>query len=161
LLLAARLQLLLHDAPAAKRLLAQGLAAPDLGRTTLDNPWLLRDGDSNELTMAIGELWTDDQAAARRRLDALTAQLDRLMQAGIERNGAYRLRAELLALRGDGNGAMLALRHAADLGWREALQAEHDPAFASLRSRSDFQGLMERIDQQNLQMQPRVGSPGT
>ena len=63
LLLAARLQLLLHDAAAAKRLLERALAAPDLGRDTLDNAWIEREGDSNELTMAISELWTDDRAS--------------------------------------------------------------------------------------------------
>ena len=72
----------------------------------------------------------------------------------------YKLRAELLALRGDADGAMLALRHAADLGWRDALQAEHEPAFAALRVRSDFRALIGRVNQQNLQLQPRVASPG-
>ncbi|MFI4869885.1 MAG: winged helix-turn-helix domain-containing tetratricopeptide repeat protein [Steroidobacterales bacterium] len=159
LLLAARLQLLLHDAAAAKRLLEQALAAPDLGRDTLDNAWIEREGDSNELTMAISELWTDDRASALRRLDALAGRLALMMQAGIERYGVYELRAELLALRGDADGAMFALHRAADLGWRDVLQAEHDPAFASLRARSDYRVLIERLNQQNLQTQPRVGSP--
>jgi hypothetical protein len=160
LLLAARLALLLHDAPAAKRQLERALAAPDRGRDTLDNPWMERDGDSNELTMAIAELRTDDRPSAQRRLDALAVRLEGLMQAGVERYGAYKLRAEVLALRGDADGAMLALRHAADLGWRDALQAAHDPAFESLRARSDYRLLIERVNRQNLQMQPRAGSPG-
>ncbi len=161
LLLAARLQLLLHDAAAARRLLEQALAAPDLGRDTLDNAWIEREGDSNELTMAISELWSDDRTSAVRRLDALTARLARMTQAGIERYGVYKLRAEVLALRGDADGAMLALQHAADLGWRDALQAEHDPAFASLRERGDYRVLIERLNQQNLQMQPKLGSPAS
>jgi hypothetical protein len=40
------------------------------------------------------------------------------------------------------------------------MQAEHDPAFESLRSRSDFRALIERAKQQNLQMQARVAPPG-
>jgi TolB-like protein/DNA-binding winged helix-turn-helix (wHTH) protein/Flp pilus assembly protein TadD len=159
LLRAAHLQLLLHDAPAAKRLLDQALAASDLGRDTLDNAWIEREGDSNELAMAIAELWLDDRPAALLRLDALAARLQSLMQAGVERYGAYTLRAEVLALRADADGAMLALRHAADLGWRDAMQAEHDPAFESLRVRSDFRALIEHAKQQNLQMQARVSAP--
>jgi TolB-like protein len=159
LLRAAHLQLLLHDAPAAKRLLDQALAASDLGRDTLDNAWIEREGDSNELAMAIAELWLDDRPAALLRLNALATRLQSLMQAGVERYGAYTLRAEVLALRADADGAMLALRHAADLGWRDATQAEHDPAFDSLRVRSDFRVLIERAKQQNLQMQARVGAP--
>ena len=159
LLRAAHLQLLLHDAPAAKRLLDQALAASDLGRDTLDNAWIEREGDSNELAMAIAELWMDDRPAALLRLDALAARLQSLMQAGVERYGAYTLRAEVLALRADADGAMLALRHAADLGWRAAMQAEHDPALESLRARSDFRLLLGRAKQQDLQMQARVGAP--
>jgi tetratricopeptide (TPR) repeat protein len=159
LLLAARLRLLLHDAPGAKRLLDQALAATDLGRDTLDNAWLEREGDSNELVMAIAELWMDDRSAALLRLDALAARVQGLMQAGVERYGAYTLRAEVLALRADADGAMLALRHAADLGWRDAMQAEHDPAFESLRTRGDYRLLVEHAKQQNLQMQARVGTP--
>jgi TolB-like protein/DNA-binding winged helix-turn-helix (wHTH) protein/Tfp pilus assembly protein PilF len=160
LLLTARLALLMHDAPAAKRQLERALAAPDRGRDTLENPWMERDGDSNELTMAIAELWTDDRPSAQRRLDALALRLEGLMQAGVERYGAYKLRAEVLALRGDADGAMLALRQAADLGWRDALQAEHDPAFESLRPRSDYRLLIERVNRQNRQIQPRTGAPG-
>ncbi len=159
LLLAARLQLLLHDAPAARRLLDQALAAADLGRDTLDNAWIEREGESNELALAITELWMDDRPAALRRLDALAARVQGLMQAGVERYGAYKLRAEVLALRADADGAMLAMRHAADLGWREAMQAEHDPAFESLRARSDYRALIEHAKQQNLQMQARIGPP--
>jgi hypothetical protein len=159
LLLAARLQLLLHDAPAARRLLDQALAATDLGRDTLDNAWIEREGESNELALAITELWMDDRPAALRRLDALATRVDGLMQAGVERYGAYKLRAEVLALRADADGAMQALRHAADLGWREAMQAEHDPAFESLHARSDYRALIEHAKQQNLQMQARIGPP--
>lgn len=159
LLRAAHLQLLLHDAPEAKRLLDQALAANDLGRNTLDNAWIEREGESNELAMAIVELWMDNRPAALLRLDALAARVQGLMQAGVERYGAYTLRAKVLALRADADGAMLALRHAADLGWRDAMQAEHDPAFESLRARSDFRLLIERAKQQNLRMQARASAP--
>ena len=159
LLLAARLQLLLHDAPAARRLLDLALAAPDLGRDTLDNAWIEREGESNELALAITELWMNDRPSALRRLDALATRVQGLMQAGVERYGAYKLRAEVLALRADADGAMLAMRHGADLGWRDAMQAEHDPAFEALRVRGDYRALIEHAKQQNLQMQARIGSP--
>ena len=61
----------------------------------------------------------------------------------------------MLALRGDADGAMRALRHAADLGWRESIDAEHDPAFGSLQSRSDFRSLIERTGKDNLQMRQK------
>jgi transcriptional activator of cad operon len=160
LMLAAHLELLLNDAPTAKRMLDRALAAPDLDPSTLDHPWRERQGESSELTMAIVELQTGDRAAAGQRLDALGRSIDRMMADGVERYGAYKLRAEVLALRGDADGAMQALRHAADLGWRGSIEAVHDPAFAALRSRADFRSLIERIDDVNLQMQRKFAPTG-
>jgi transcriptional activator of cad operon len=152
LLLAAHLELLLDDAPTAKTMLDRALAAPDLDQSTLDHPWRERQGDSSELTMAIAQQRMGDRPAAELRLAALSKSLDRMLADGVERYGVYKLRAQVLALRGDADGAMQALRHAADLGWRESIDAEHDPAFASLQSRGDFRSLIERTDKDNLQM---------
>jgi transcriptional activator of cad operon len=155
LLLAAHLELLLDDAPTAKRMLDKALAAPDLDQSTLDHPWRERQGESSELTMAIADLRLGDRAAAELALGALSKSLDRLIADGVERYGVYKLRAQVLALRGDADGAMRALRHAADLGWRESIDAEHDPAFGSLQSRSDFRSLIERTGKDNLQMRQK------
>jgi len=156
LLFAARLELLLDDAPAAKAMLDKALAAPDLDQGALDHPWRERQGDSSELTMALAELRVGDRQSAERHLDALSRNLDRLLADGVERYGVYWLRAQLLALRGDADGAMLALRHAADLGWRDSMDAEHEPAFSSLQPRNDFHSLIERLDKENLQMKRKI-----
>jgi transcriptional activator of cad operon len=160
LMLAAHLELLLDDAPTAKRMLDRALAAPDLNQNTLDHPWRERQGDSSELTMAIAELQTGDRAAAGQRLDALDKGLDRMLADGVERYGVYKLRAQVLALRGDADGAMQALRQAAGLGWRESIDAEHDPAFASLQSRSDFRSLIERTGKDNMRIRLKFSPSG-
>jgi transcriptional activator of cad operon len=160
LLQAARLELLLDDAPTAKQMLDRALAAPDLDQRTLDHPWRERQGESSELTMAIAQLRMGDHAAAELRLAALSTSLDRLVADGVERYGVYKLRAQVLALRGDGDGAMRALRHAADLGWRQSNDAEHDPAFDSLQSRSDFRSLLERTGKDDLQMRQKFSASG-
>jgi hypothetical protein len=68
-----------------------------------------------------------------------------MKQAGVERYGMYYLRAAALAMRGNADGAMVALGRAAELGWRGATRAQHDPALTSLQSRADFQALLERL----------------
>jgi transcriptional activator of cad operon len=160
LLLAAHLELLLDDAPTAKQMLDRALAAPDLDQSTLDHPWRERQGESSELTMAIAQLRMRDRASAELRLVALGKSLDRLVADGVERYGVYKLRAQVLALRGDADGAMRALRHAADLGWRESIDAEHDPALGSLQSRSDFRSLIERTGKDDLQMRQKFSASG-
>jgi TolB-like protein/DNA-binding winged helix-turn-helix (wHTH) protein/tetratricopeptide (TPR) repeat protein len=159
LFLAAREELMLHDAAAARRLLDKALAAPDLGPRALDDPWYERQGESEDVVFALAELGVGERDSAQRRLDALLARLDRLRQGSVERYGVYKLRAAALTLRGDFDGAMSALGHAADMGWREATQAMHDPVFAPLQSRSDFQLLMGRVQGEDLQMRSRISPP--
>lgn len=152
LLRAARLHMLLGEALAAKQSLEKALAAPDLSRTTLDHPWYLREGESYGLVMALADIGIGDRRSAGQQLDTLVASLETLRQAGVERYGVYELRAAVLALRGDTEGAMVALGHAAELGWRGAEQALHDPALDSLQSREDFRALMARLQQQDQRM---------
>ncbi len=159
LLLAAREELMLDDAAAARRLLDKALAAPDLGPRPLDDPWYERQGESADLVLAMAEMGVGQRETAQRRLDALLVRLDRLKQGSVERYGVYKLRAAALAVRGDLDGAMTALSHAADMGWREATQALRDPAFAALRSRGDFQALMSRIQGEDLQMRSGMSRP--
>ena len=159
LFLAAREELMLHDAAAARRLLDKALAAPDLGPRALDDPWYERQGDSEDVVFALAELGVGERDSAHRRLDALLARLDRLKRGSVERYGVYKLRAAALTLRGDFDGAMSALGHAADMGWREATQTMHDPVFAPLQARKDFQLLIARVQGEDLQMRSRISPP--
>jgi TolB-like protein/DNA-binding winged helix-turn-helix (wHTH) protein len=158
LLRAARLHSLLGDAPATKQLLQKALAAPDLSRATLDHPWYLREGESYGLVLALAESRLGDRRSAEQQLDILLAALERMKQAGVERYGVYELRAAVLAMRGDADGAMVALGHAAELGWRGVMQAMHDPALDSLQSRADFQALLERLRAQNQRMSANLSA---
>ncbi len=152
LLRAARIHMLLGDALAAKQLLQKALAAPDLSRTTLDHPWYLREGESYRLVLAQAEMTLGDRRSAQQQLEALLASLDAMERAGVERYGVYYLQAMALAMRGDGDGAMVALGHAAELGWRGAMQATRDPTLTALQSRADFRMLIERLQLQNQRM---------
>ena len=101
-----------------------------------------------EVLLETGDVYVSVYTGLRQS----TTVLDRLLADGVERYGVYWLRAQVLALRGDADGAMLALRHAADLGWRDSLEAAHDPALNSLQSRNDFHSLIARIGNENSQM---------
>jgi TolB-like protein/tetratricopeptide (TPR) repeat protein len=156
LFLAARQRLLLNDAAATKRLLNKVLTASDLGRTSLDHPWYERQGESNELVLAMAELAGNERHSAEQRLAALLLRLEGLRQAGIERYGVYKLQAEVLALQGNADGAMAALDRAATLGWRAATEALHEPALVSLQSRGDFRSLLGRLQADDQRMQSNI-----
>ena len=156
LLRAARLELLAEDGAAARRLLEKALASAGGAAGNLDRPWYIRQGESGELTAALIELATAERGAATARLTALLSRLQDMQQAGGERYGLYTLRAQALALQGDSEGAMAALDHAADLGWRATAEATRDPALASLRSNPDFRSLVERIESDAAQVRPQV-----
>jgi len=160
LLRTARLRLQLGDAAAAKQVLQKAQMAPDWSRATLDHPWYLREGESYGLVLALAEINLGERRSAEQQLGSLLGALDSLAQAGVERYGIYTLRAAALALRGDGDGAMVALGRAAELGWRGAMQAEHEPAFTSLQSRADFRALLERLRQQDERMKADLVNPG-
>jgi transcriptional activator of cad operon len=159
LLRAARLHMLLGDALAAKELLQKAPTAVDWSRAALDDPWYLREGESYGLVLALAQINTGDRPAGEQQLATLLRTVDKLKQAGVERYGVYTLRAAVLALRGDSNGAMVALGRAAELGWRGALQAESDPALSSLQSRADFRELLERLRQQNERLRANLSAP--
>lgn len=145
LLRAARLHMLLGEAAAAKQLLESARSAPDWARATLDDPWYVRVGESYGLVLALAQRSLGDRRSEEQQLDTLLASLESMKQAGIERYGVYYLRAAALAMQGNGDGAMATLGRAAELGWRSATRAQHDPALTSLQSRADFQALLERL----------------
>ncbi|MDB6083631.1 MAG: hilA 4 [Gammaproteobacteria bacterium] len=157
---AAYSQLLIGDAAAAKRSTERALAAIDFMPDSLESPWnAARWGHSDGLTVALVELDSGDRVSAMRRLDALAATLDRLVRNGEKRYGVDELRATVLALRGDGDGAMRALSRAADLGWRRSWWAEREPELASLWKRDDFRALTARVNAANAKLREHV-SPG-
>jgi len=148
LLAAARARLLLGDGVAVEKLLARAAAAP--GSTDVaDTPWAARLGESSLLDLAAAELDAGKSTAARQRLKSLLDMLDRMMDAGVERHATYGLRAKTHALLGEADAAMRDLTRASELGWRAVWQARHEPYFASLRPRADFQALMDKVSLSN------------
>jgi len=153
LLSAAYHRLLIGDAAAARLLIERALKAADFMPGTLESPWdAARWGHSDDLTIAMVELQNGDKPSAMRRLDAVSATLDRLVRNGDKRYGVDELRATVLALRGDGDGAMRSLSRAADLGWRRAWWAEREPDLSALWTRSDFRALMTRVNESNAEL---------
>jgi TolB-like protein/DNA-binding winged helix-turn-helix (wHTH) protein/Tfp pilus assembly protein PilF len=155
---AAYYRLMIGDPAAAVLSIQRALAAADIGEGALDNPWdASRWAHSNELIMAMVELQAGDTQAATRHLDAASALLDRLVQAGVSRYGVDELRATVLALRGDGDGAMRSLANAADKGWRDSWRAARAPDLASLRTRDDFRALIARVNRSNAELAAKIG----
>ena len=146
-------RLLMGDAVAARPLIERALKAADFIPGTLESPWdAARWGHSNDLTIAMVELHNGDKPSAMRRLDAVSATLDQLVRNGDKQYGVDELRATVLALRGDGDGAMRSLAAAADLGWRRAWWAEREPDVSALWARSDFRALMTRVNESNAEL---------
>jgi transcriptional activator of cad operon len=141
--------LMAGDAPAARALTDRALKSPELKANDLASPWLARTGHSYLLIAAAAEQATGDSQAATLKLAQLSTLLDRLTAAGMRRYGIYELQAQIAAQRGDTGAAMVALQHAADLGWRHVWLAEHEPYFAPLRSRADYRSLLEHIRREN------------
>jgi hypothetical protein len=156
LIQAAYFHLLLGEAPLARQLMTRAMQAPDFDATRLNNPWSARWGQSDQLILADAELQSGDSVAAAKHLQGIADLVDRLIAAGEERNGVYALKAEVLALRGDSQGAMQALNRAAELGWRYAWWAEREPYFSALRPRSDFRAVIARVNTINDRMRSEV-----
>jgi len=148
------------DNAAARRYTELALAAPSLEPEDLASPWLARTGKSYLLIIAATLRANGDDAAARTRFAELDALLARLESAGIRRHAVFMLGAQLAAMRGDGDGAMSALRRAAEFGWRDERAAESEPYFESLRQRPDYRALMDQLRARNAADAALVGAPG-
>jgi TolB-like protein/DNA-binding winged helix-turn-helix (wHTH) protein/Tfp pilus assembly protein PilF len=146
-------RMLLGEARAAKELIARALVAPDREPGLAEDPWSARAatpvGSSYRIDLAMAEISLGDQLSAQRELDTVLTMLNAMIGAGVERSGTYELRAKVYALKGQGDDAMRDLSRAASLGWRRAWWAMHEPYFASLLSRRDFQALMTGVSQSN------------
>jgi TolB-like protein/Tfp pilus assembly protein PilF len=150
LLWVAYLRLLTGDAKAAKALTDRASKAADFNPASVDSLWeMARWGQSDNLTIVMVDLQTGDRPAAMRRLDTVSAELDSLGRAGERRYAIDELRATVLALRGDADGAVKALTRAADLGWRRSWWAAREPDVSALWGRDDFRALIARVDQTN------------
>jgi TolB-like protein/Flp pilus assembly protein TadD len=150
-------RLLAGDATAAKALAQRALQAPDYMAGELEDPWnISRWGHSDELTLALIEMHTGDAEVAGRRLGSITATLDELVRNGEKRFGVDEVRATVLALRGDHDGAMRSLTRAAELGWRRSWWAQREPDLSGIWTRNDFRALMSRIDQSNSELRARL-----
>jgi tetratricopeptide (TPR) repeat protein len=157
LMVLAYLQLLMGDTVAARRSMDRAFKATDFLSSSLDSPLqAAQGGHSDNLTAALVEMRTGDKASALRRLDTTSAMLDKMVRNGEKRYGVDELRAAVLALQGDADGAMRALNRAAEGGWRRSWWAQREPEFSSLWARADFRALMARIDKSNSEMALRA-----
>jgi transcriptional activator of cad operon len=152
----AYLHLLLGEADAANKLMARAMRAYDFDAGGLNSAWFARWGQSDQLVLAVAEQRAGDSVAGTQHLQEISDLLERLILADEERYGIYALKAEVLALKGDADGAMKALNRAVNLGWRRSWWAEREPYFASLRNRSDFRALIARVDGMNRTMRSAV-----
>jgi TolB-like protein/DNA-binding winged helix-turn-helix (wHTH) protein/Tfp pilus assembly protein PilF len=141
--------LLAGDDAAAQRAIARARTVADFNAAALNDAWYARWGESDLLIVAQCEQRTGDQDSANRHLHEILTLLDQEVAAGMNRFGTYALRAEVLALLGDSDGAMQALTRAADLGWRREWWAQRIPFFVTLRARNDFRSLMARVAASN------------
>jgi transcriptional activator of cad operon len=148
----ARLRLLLGEPKAAADLIDRALEAPDRDPELTDTPWSARSGESCQLVLAGAEIQMGEDSVAAARLAGLVSMLDGMIGAGVERSATYALRAEARAMLGHGDAAIQDLEKAAGLGWRRAWWAQHEPYFASLRSRPDFQQLMNTVNESNARL---------
>jgi tetratricopeptide (TPR) repeat protein len=153
---AAYYRLLMDEPAAAAALVKRGLAASDFTPESLNDPDAARWGHSDQLIIAMVEQRSGDTASATKRLQAVSATLDKLVQAGERRYGVDELRATVSALRGQADAAMQSLTRAADRGWRRSWGAEREPDVATLWTRSDFRALMARVNRSNDEMRASV-----
>ena len=127
------------------RALASGTLLPD----ELASPWRARTGRSYLLVAAGALRASGDEAAAVRRLGELDALLQKVGAAGVQTYGFFELRAELAAMRGQGDSAVAELRRAVEAGWSAAWSAEHEPYFDSVKEREDFRELLAAVRARN------------
>jgi TolB-like protein/DNA-binding winged helix-turn-helix (wHTH) protein/tetratricopeptide (TPR) repeat protein len=155
---AAYAHLLLGDAAEVKQLMARALSAPDLQAEFADEPWDSGTGNSYRVDLATAELSLGERAEAERELDIVLTMLNRMIAGGVERYATYELRAKVHALKGQSEDAMRDLSKAATLGWRRTWWARHEPYFAALESRNDYQTLLASVAASNERLIERVQS---
>ena len=158
----AHAQLTLSDIPAARKLVDRALAQADYDvEITRSAAWEAREGFSYQLIAAYAYMKSGDSAAAMALLQLVSALLDRMSAAGIERHGIHEIRAQVAALRGDPEGAMQQLTRASQLGWNNTWAADHEPLLDALHARDDYRALTKRIKAANQRLpNPRPANAG-
>jgi tetratricopeptide (TPR) repeat protein len=150
---AAYSRMLLGEAAAVKDLISRAAVAPDRIAGYAEWPFFARgarlEGTCYRLDLAVAELALGERDSALRDLNTVLAMLNEMIASGVERNATYELRAKVFALEGQSDNAMRDLQKAVKLGWRRSWWATHEPYFASLQPRSDFQELMTQVSQSN------------
>ena len=141
--------LMAGDTKTARSLVDRALRSPDLVPEDLASPWQAREGWSYLLVTAAALRATGDAAAAERRLGELSSLIERLASSGVRTSGLPLLKAQVAAMRGEGDTAMRELKTAVERGWNEAWLAEHQPYFQSLRGREDYQELLTAVRAKN------------
>jgi TolB-like protein len=142
----ARLQLTAGRVAAAKESLNQAQRSSDFQPAELVDPSYVKNGFSAAVIVAGVELAAGNRDAALRALKPLDDMLDRMERGGGACSGLYSLRAESLALRGEPERAMVALKRAYEQGWRQSQSARNEPFLRSLQQRDDFNALMTQVD---------------
>jgi len=130
-------------------------AAPGFQEISLYDPTQVRADHSPALICAGVLLATGDTAEGMRLLEGLDAFLERLEKNGFAHHGLDLIRAQSLALRGQGDGAMRSLRRAVARGWRAAARAQTAPYLSSLWEREDFRTLMKEVEARDAEMRAR------
>jgi tetratricopeptide (TPR) repeat protein len=160
---AANAALMVSEPALARQLVDAALASKSLQPEDLASPWAVRTGQSYLLVAAAAMRASGDTSGAQQRLQQLAALLGQVQRAGVSTSGMYELQAQLAAMRGDADAAMQAMRRAVALGWSSVWQAEHQPYFESIRTRSDFRALLDATRARNLgtaeQLRARLSAP--
>ena len=101
---------------------------------------------------AVDLAWLLSMEGEMQRADRLLdTSLAVLRQTPLDAFSSYRryrhiVEVRILALQGDGAGALAALRRAVDAGWRDLWwQAENDPTLASISGHPDFIGMIDEV----------------
>jgi tetratricopeptide (TPR) repeat protein len=161
---AVRLYHTVGDLKNARAVLHKVIDAPEFKPAELYDTDQIRNGFSPAIFAAGALFAMGERERAAKILDGLDALLDRLEANGWATYGIDSLRAESLALRGDGDAAMRSLRRAVDRGWRGAWRAREEPYLASLSQRPDFQALLRDVEARNASMRARfveISSPSS
>jgi len=130
--------------------------SPEFTEAGLYDAEQVRNGFSPAIILAGALFATGETKRAARILDGLDEMLDRLEKNGWANYGIDSLRAESLALRGQGDAAMRALQRAVDRGWRSSWRAKEEPYLDSLRNRNDFQALLKDVEARNALMRAHI-----
>jgi TolB-like protein/DNA-binding winged helix-turn-helix (wHTH) protein/Tfp pilus assembly protein PilF len=134
--------LMVRDTDLANRYVQRALGSPMLRPEDLGSPFQVAYGRSYLLISAAALRARGDQEGAGKRLDELSALIDRLVANGLQTYGLYEVKAQLAAMRGQPDAAIAELRRAVQLGWGDVWLAEHQPYFETLRERDDYQALL-------------------